>query len=64
MLRKSFRLLLKHRKRWNLHRVYWFLWRDPSPSATVNCSFCPTAGLFRYNFEPKPSFRVFKRFTR
>jgi polysaccharide biosynthesis protein PslG len=64
LLRKSFRMILSHRKEWRIKRTYWFLWRDPSPDAPVNCSFCPSAGLFRYNFEPKPSFRVFKRFSR
>jgi hypothetical protein len=64
MLRDSFRLLLDHRKRWNLHRVYWFLWRDPAPTAPVNCSFCPSAGLFRYGFEPKPAWRVFRRIAK
>jgi polysaccharide biosynthesis protein PslG len=64
MLRKSFRMILNHRKEWRIKRAYWFLWRDPSPNAPVNCSFCPSAGLFRHNFEPKPSYRVFKRFAR
>jgi hypothetical protein len=64
MLRKSFRMILSHRREWKLKRVYWFLWRDPSPDAPVNCSFCPSAGLFRYNFEKKPSYRVFKHFAR
>jgi hypothetical protein len=64
MLRKSFRMMLNHRKAWKLKRAYWFLWRDPAPDAPTNCSFCPSAGLFTYDFEPKPSFRVFKRFTR
>jgi hypothetical protein len=64
MLRKSFRMILSHRKEWRIKRTYWFLWRDPAPNAPVNCSFCPSAGLFTYGFEPKPSFRVFKRFSR
>ena len=32
MLRDSFKLLLSHRKAWNVQRLYWFLWRDPPAS--------------------------------
>ena len=64
MLKKSFRVLLHHRHKWKLKRVYWFMWRDASPQLPTNCSFCHSAGLFTYNFQPKPSWHAFKGFTR
>jgi hypothetical protein len=64
ILKKSYRALIHNRKRWRLKRVYWFLWRDAAPDATVNCSFCTSAGLFTYDFQPKPSWNAFLKFTR
>ena len=64
MLKRSFRLLLRHRKSWNVKRVYWCEWRDAAPDAPTNCSFCKSAGLFTYDFHPKPSWRAFLKFTR
>jgi polysaccharide biosynthesis protein PslG len=63
MLKKSFHLLIRHRKGWHLKRVYWFLWRDAAPDAQVNCSFCSSAGLFTYDFHPKPSWNAFLKIT-
>jgi len=63
MLKKSYHLLLHHRKRWHLKRVYWFLWRDAAPEAQTNCRFCSSAGLFTYDFQPKPSWNAFLRIT-
>lgn len=64
MLKKSYRVLIHNRKRWRLKRVYWFLWRDAAPDAPVNCSFCKSAGLFRYDFSPKPAWQTFLNITR
>jgi polysaccharide biosynthesis protein PslG len=64
MLKKSFHLLIKHRKQWHLKRVYWFLWRDAAPDAPTNCSFCKSSGLFRYDFQPKPAWNAFLKITR
>ncbi len=64
ILKKAFRVMLKHRKRWRLKRVYWFLWRDAAPDAPVNCSFCRSAGLFTYDFNPKPAWKAFLGFSR
>jgi polysaccharide biosynthesis protein PslG len=59
MLKKAYRLLIHNRKRWHLKRVYWFMWRDASPDDNVNCSFCTSAGLFTYDFKPKPAWDAF-----
>lgn len=64
ILTKAFHVMLKNRKRWRLKRVYWFLWRDAAPDAPVNCSFCRSAGLFTYDFKPKPAWKAFLSFSR
>ena len=48
-----------------MQRLFWFLWRDPEPgsSSTTYCSFCGTAGLFRYNRTAKPAYPAFRSFT-
>jgi hypothetical protein len=63
LLNKSFKLVVKKRNAWNIGHVFWFDWRDPSPGADVNCSFCSSAGLLNFNRTPKPSFVHFKHFT-
>ena len=30
LLADSFKLILRHRKDWNVQRVFWFDWRDPA----------------------------------
>jgi len=54
----AYRMILSHRNAWNVQRLYWFLWRDPSPSSAFahRCSFCGTAGLLHYNRTQKPAF--------
>ena len=63
MLKKSFHVLIHHRRHWRLKRVYWFLWRDAAPDAPTNCSFCKSAGLFTYDFDPKPAWKAFLHIT-
>jgi hypothetical protein len=63
MLRKSFSVTLKKRKKWKVGRLYWFHWRDPKPGPSASCTFCPSAGLLRYDRTPKPSYKQFKRFS-
>jgi hypothetical protein len=63
MLKKSFHMLIKHRKQWHLKRVYWFLWRDAAANAPTNCSFCKSAGLFHNDFQPKPAWNAFLHIT-
>jgi hypothetical protein len=33
--------------------------RDAAPNSAVNCSFCTSAGLFTYDFKPKPAWDAF-----
>jgi hypothetical protein len=63
LLAGSYRLILSHRKEWNVKRLFWFDWRDPSTSGVVKCSFCASAGLLKFNRTPKPAYDVFKRFA-
>jgi hypothetical protein len=62
MLRKSFEMLTGNRKRWNLRGVIWYAWRD-SAGALDECLWCPSAGLFDYDLDPKPAWGSFVRFT-
>jgi hypothetical protein len=62
MLRRSFRLVVRHRRAWHVRRLIWFEFRDPS-SSRGGCSFCTSAGLLKHNGKPKPAWRAFKRFT-
>jgi GH35 family endo-1,4-beta-xylanase len=64
MLKRSFHVMIHNRKRWHLKRVYWFLWRDAGPNASVNCSFCRSSGLFSADFQPKPAWKAFLNFSR
>ncbi len=63
MLRKSFRLIVQHRRAWHVSRLIWFDFRDP-PSDRGGCSFCTSAGLLKHSGKPKPAWATFKRFTR
>jgi polysaccharide biosynthesis protein PslG len=63
MLKKSFGLILSHQKQWNVGRLFWFDWRDPSKSGIVKCSFCASAGLLRYDRTPKPAYHTFQFYT-
>jgi hypothetical protein len=63
MLRKSFALVLHHRKPWHVQRLFWFDWRDPARGVGGYCSFCPSAGLLHHNHRAKPAYAAFSRFT-
>jgi polysaccharide biosynthesis protein PslG len=63
MLHKTFRLLHAKHRRWRIHGLAWYDWRDP-PQRNPDCSFCSTAGLLRSDFHPKPAYRAFKRIAR
>ena len=64
LLTRSFKLILRHRRSWNVQRLFWYDWRDPSKSERAPCSFCRTAGLLRHNRQPKPAYYALRRFTR
>jgi hypothetical protein len=62
MLDGAYDMILRSRRGWNVQRVFWFYWRDPStPPGT--CSFCGTAGLLNYDRTPKPAFDTFTDYT-
>jgi polysaccharide biosynthesis protein PslG len=63
LLKRSFELVLRHRRVWNVRRLFWYDWRDPAPGSDFgNCSFCGSAGLLRYDRDPKPAYHAFTRF--
>jgi polysaccharide biosynthesis protein PslG len=61
-LKRSFNLILSHRKAWNVQRLFWYHWRDPRTSH-ASCSFCGSAGLLNYNRTLKPAYNAFIGFT-
>lgn len=64
VLRKSFALTLKNRRKWNVDHLYWFDWRDPGPDHPDGCSFCDSAGLLKFDRTRKPSYSAFAHFAR
>jgi hypothetical protein len=63
LLTASFKLILNNRTRWNVQRLFWFDWRDPSSAEAGKCSFCATAGLLNYDRSRKPAYFAFRRFV-
>ena len=65
LLVAAFRLIVSKRTEWNVQRVFWFDWRDPSPISELagTCSFCVSAGLLKFNRDPKPAYLAFKQFA-
>lgn len=59
-LRQAYRLLLGHRRRWDISGVDWFAWRDLGYTDS-HCVFCQYAGLFDANGQPKPAWHAFRR---
>ncbi|MFL5892067.1 MAG: beta-galactosidase [Solirubrobacterales bacterium] len=62
MLTKALSVLYQRRNKYGLDRAYWFELRDPE-HGNPRCSFCGTSGLLKSNFDKKPAWRAFKRFT-
>jgi hypothetical protein len=62
LLTASFKLILEHRRAWNVQRLFWFDWRDPSSPEAGKCSFCATAGLLNYDRSRKQAYFAFRRF--
>lgn len=62
MLTKAFSVLHQRRHRYGVARAYWFELRDPK-KGNNRCSFCTSSGLLKSNFDTKPAWRAFKRFT-
>ena len=53
LLTGAFKLILNNREAWNVQRVFWFDWRDPSNAEAGKCSFCATAGPAQLRPQPK-----------
>ncbi|HSJ17885.1 MAG TPA: beta-galactosidase [Solirubrobacterales bacterium] len=63
LLRKSFQLFEKKRKKWRISGVLWYTWRDRSAFGAP-CDWCASAGLFRQdNVTAKPAFNEYVRLT-
>ena len=63
LLTAAFKLVLQNRRAWNVQRLMWFDWRDPSNAQAGKCSFCATAGLLNYDRTRKPAYFAFRRFV-
>ncbi len=63
MLKRSYRLLLKGRKRWNVHRIIWFSWRDVD-QVPKGCTYCKKFGLLRDDLSKKGSYDVYRRYAK
>jgi hypothetical protein len=61
ILKKSFKLLKKKRKKWNIRGLMWFTWKDHDDPTF--CEWCDSAGLFTKSFNPKPAWKKYVRFT-
>lgn len=58
LLGEVYRTLIERRREWRLEGALWYTWRDPA-NAPPNCSWCPSAGLFDRDLDPKPSWDAF-----
>jgi len=63
LLRKSFELFEKQRKKWKIASVLWYTWRDVN-RVGAPCDWCATAGLFRQDgVTVKPAWSEYVRLT-
>jgi polysaccharide biosynthesis protein PslG len=63
LLKRSFKALKRKRRRWHIERVLWFNFRDPAGGNPRICAYCTSAGLLSYDYQPKPSWNAFRKFT-
>jgi hypothetical protein len=63
ILKRAFKSLEQKRHQWHIKRVLWFNFRDPKGGGVETCSFCSSAGLLDYDFDPKPAWSAFRHFT-
>lgn len=59
-LHRSFALVARMRRRWNVGSIEWFSWED----AVTHCQFCDSAGLLTGEGKAKPSWYRFIHWTR
>ena len=58
MLKKSFRLFERKRRKWDLEAVNWYAWQDNDGGGY--CDFCRRSGLINVSGQPKPSYDAFR----
>jgi hypothetical protein len=64
LLRETFKWLTQKRRRLGIANVDYYAWRDAAPGAD-HCQWCAKSGLLRYrNYQRKPAWRAFLKFTR
>ena len=61
LLKRSYKLLERKRRRWKVGGVYWYTWRDFKSGI---CDWCPHAGLVTRGRSPKPAYRKYRRVAR
>lgn len=55
--------LIEKTKSWKVKQYFYYALRDPEKSFADPCPWCPSAGLFKNNLKPKPSWKAFVRLT-
>lgn len=58
-LRRSYRLVLRNRRRWHIGGLDWFTWRD-AVSSDPHCVFCEYGGLVTDEGAPKPAWWAYR----
>jgi len=64
MLKRSYRVFLKNRERWNLQRLVWFAWRDVAKGQVPKgCTYCRQFGLLKEDMDPKGAYWTYKKYA-
>jgi hypothetical protein len=58
LLQQAFSMFLAKRDKWNIHGVYWYIWKDFKEEGT--CPWCAKAGLINKKNEPKPAWNAYR----
>lgn len=62
LLSSAYALFLEARDELGIEGALWYTWRDPS-TPVRGCGWCPSAGLFDRDFDPKPAWDAFTALT-
>ncbi len=60
-LRRTFTMILRKRKAWNIGSLIWYTWADTDIFTT--CDLCGYSGLFREDLTAKPAWSAYVDFT-
>lgn len=63
LLKRTMKMLLKKRVKWNIDRVIWLAWRDYA-DPPEGCGFCEKFGLLKLNGNKKPAYRAYAKLAR